>query len=148
MKSGILFLIVILCVVMACQDEADCISSTTDFVNLRFYKVEDNETATIEFFSLKPLASDSTLLSDTTINSVIRLPLDLNATSTSFVFDTEFGRDTLILGYETSTRLISEECGIELLVFGLQSLRNDFDSIQVVNDILVEEINEDIRIYN
>ncbi|MEO1098304.1 MAG: DUF6452 family protein, partial [Bacteroidota bacterium] len=98
--------------------------------------------------SIKPIDSDSILVSETTIVGTIQLPLNANEASTAFVFETEFGRDTLVLSYKVSTRLISEDCGLEVLFTELESIRNDFDSIRIVNDILVEDINEDIRIYN
>ncbi|MEM6524068.1 MAG: DUF6452 family protein [Bacteroidota bacterium] len=146
-KRSIYFVIVLL-TFTSCQDEADCISVTTDFANLQFYKIQDNELDTVDFISLKPLLSDSILLADTTINGTIQLPINPNTESTAYAFETEFGLDTLILGYNTSTRLIAEDCGIEVIIFELKELRNDFDSIRIVNDVLIEDINEDIRIYN
>ena len=149
MKKGSLFILACIVALAACQDEADCTSVTTNFANLQFYELESGETDTaVVVNSIKPIDSDSILVSETTIVGTIQLPLTANEASTAFVFETEFGRDTLVLSYKVSTRLISEDCGLEVLFTELESIRNDFDSIRIVNDILVEDINEDIRIYN
>ncbi|MEM7109596.1 MAG: DUF6452 family protein [Bacteroidota bacterium] len=148
MSRVVLGIVICFFAFVSCQDEADCLRITTDFANLRFYKIEDNEPDTVDLSMLKPLGSDSVLLADTTVSSSIRLPINPNAESTGFAFETEFGIDTLMLSYGTSTRLIAEDCGIEVIIFELEAVRNDFDSIRIVNDILIEDINEDIRIYN
>lgn len=143
-----LFFFGFLAIFFSCQDEADCISVTTDFANLSFYKIDLNELDTVVVNGLQPVGSDSILLSDTTITGTIQIPLNPNMNSSTFAFDTEYGLDTLILSYNVSTRLVAEDCGLEVLFSELDTLRNDFDSIRIVNNILVEEIDEDIRIYN
>ena len=148
MRRGAVVLFCMFLTFISCQDEADCISVTTDFANVRFYSIETEEFDTVMFNSVQPVGSDSVLLADTTLNGVILLPLNPNVTTTSFAFDTEFGIDTLTLSYIVSTRIVSEDCGLEVLISGIETVRNDFDSIRIVNDVLNEDVNEDIRIYN
>lgn len=133
---------------VSCLDDPDCVTSTTDFANLKFYKTEDGEQDIVDIESVRIVGSDSVLLSDTTLSGRVLVPVDPLGNSITISFDTEFGLDTLVLTYQTSTRLVSEDCGIEILFTDLNYSRNDFDSISIVNNILIEEIDEDIRIFN
>lgn len=131
----------------ACLDEPDCISKTTNFVNLKFYNLENNTADTITVNALNVLGSDSTLVAEQDIVQV-RLPLKPDQKQSTFIFDSELGIDTLILSYQASARLVSEDCGIETVYANLDYIRNDFDSINVVNKVLIEDVTEDVKIYN
>ena len=144
LRVAVLFLIGL----TSCLDDPDCITSTTDFVNIRFYQKENRETDTLAINSVTIPGVDSVLLSDPAFRGTLRVPLDPLSDSAIINFDTELGQDTLVLVYQTSTRLVSEDCGLEILFSDVNYSRNDFDSIAIVNNILIEEINEDIRIFN
>ena len=131
----------------SCFDQPDCISPTTDFVNVLFYKAENNERDTLLINSLTAIGSDSVLVTNDEVTGV-DLPLLPSQRSVTFIFDSELGLDTLVLSYEPRSRLVSEECGIDIIFSELDYIRNDFDSISVVNNILIEDVNEDIRIFN
>lgn len=109
--------------------------------------MENNSADTITVNALTVLGSDSTLVAEQDIVQV-RLPLKPDQKQSTFIFDSELGIDTLILSYQTSARLVSEDCGIETVYANLDYIRNDFDSINVVNKVLIEDVTEDVKIYN
>ncbi|MEL7003174.1 MAG: DUF6452 family protein [Bacteroidota bacterium] len=132
----------------SCLDDPDCISPTTDFATALFYKSESNERDTLEINSLMVLGkTDSILVSNASATGVV-LPLRQDTTAVTFIFDSELGLDTLVITYETRSRLVSEECGIDIIIADLGYSVNTFDSVAVVNSTLIEDINEDIRIFN
>lgn len=147
MKKTLLFFCFLSVSIQACLDDPDCVTTTADAITIGFYEAESGVADTLVFRQVRAIGSDSILAELDTLSS-IRLPLDPRGPSTAYHFDTNLGVDTLILSYTLGTRMISEECGIEFIFSELDFLRNDFDSIQIVNRIPIEEINEDIQIYN
>ena len=124
-------------------------SETTSTINLSFYKLELNQPDTIFVNKLSALGSDSVLLSNTANVSRVQLPANPQTDSAVFIFNIrEYGIDTLVLTYTNGSRLIAEDCPVELIFSDVNYSRNDFDSIRVVNKILLEAIDEDIRVYN
>ncbi|TRX51604.1 hypothetical protein FNH22_23880 [Fulvivirga sp. M361] len=149
MKNTVIALFFAGCIgLISCLDDPDCVRSTTDFVNLKFYQSEGGGQDTVDIERIVVLGSDSVLLADTTFFSTVFLPVNVLTDSVTFVFQTEFGIDTLALTYNSSSRLISEDCGVEVLFSNLREGRNDFDSLVVVNNTLIEAIDEDIRIFH
>ncbi len=148
MKQTLILLIFFALVGQACLDDPDCVNTTSDFVNVRFYDAATNLPDTsLVLRRVSAIGSDSILAEQDTVNFV-RLPLDPRGPSVTYAFETNLGRDTLVLIYNLGTRLISEGCGIEFIYSELDYSRCDFDSIRVVNRIPIEEIDEDIQIYN
>ena len=134
-------------VAQSCLTEADCVTTTRDFVTVNFYDLETNERDTLLVSSVTAIGSDSLLAEDQLVRS-IRLPLDPRQPSAAYIFDSQLGIDTLILSYDLGTRLISEECGLEFGCTGLEVSRKDFDAIIIVNQIPIDDVYEDIRIFN
>lgn len=152
MKKRLIFLLILpLSGLMACLDDPDCNSKTTDFINVQFFDLETKSASEVMVNSLTALNSDSTFLQDTTVTS-IRLPLEPNVGLTTFAFNSEFGLDTLSFTYSNKSRLVSEECGIEIIYINLDTIRNDFDSLAIVNGapekVLSLEVTQDVEIYN
>ncbi|MBL6444958.1 hypothetical protein JMN32_01465 [Fulvivirga sp. 29W222] len=131
----------------SCLDDPDCNSKTTNFVNIKFYNSDNNEPDTLNINKVTTQGTDSVLFSEVEA-SYIKLPLRPDTVQTTFVFDSELGIDTLILKYNTNTRLVSEDCGIEMVFSDLDYVRSDFGSIKIVNKILVEQVTEDVKIFN
>lgn len=134
-------------VLTGCLDDPDCNSQTTNFVNIKFYNSDNNEVDTLNINGIIASGTDSVFFEETEVSS-IRLPLRPDTVQTTFVFDSELGIDTLILKYGVNTRLVSEDCGIEMVFSELDYVRSDFGSIEVVNKILVEQVTEDVKIFN
>lgn len=133
-------------ILMAACNEADCISKTTNFVNIKFYKISTFETDTLAIDSVTALNPDTLLLANAEVTS-LRLPLQYTG-STIFVINSDIGNDTIILNYRVRARLVSEDCGVETIFSDLKFERNDYDSAKVVNNILIEDITEDVKIFN
>ncbi|ELR72204.1 hypothetical protein C900_01758 [Fulvivirga imtechensis AK7] len=148
MRIIIAILFIMAVMLMSACNEPDCQSKTTNFVNVKFYKIENNELDTLTILSITAIAADDTVFVENLEVSSVRLPLRPDTTATVFAFDSNFGRDTLILTYRKKARLISENCGVEVIFSDLGYSRNDFDSIKVVNQTLIEDITEDVKIYN
>ncbi|MCA6078984.1 DUF6452 family protein [Fulvivirga sedimenti] len=148
MKQALIIIVFFMLVGQACLDDPDCVNTTTDFITVRFYDLATNLPDTsLVLRRVTAIGSDSLLAEQDTVNSV-RLPLDPRGSLTTYAFDTNLGRDTIVLVYNLGTRLISEDCGIEFIYSELDYSRCDFDSIRIVNRIPNEQVNEDIQIYN
>lgn len=130
-----------------CLTDPDCVTTTENFVSANFYDIESLERDTLFFNSVKAIGSDSIIVMNQQILG-LTLPLDPGSTSVTYVFESPLSIDTVILSYNLGTRLISEDCGLEFVFTGLGYVRSDFDSISIVNEIPLEGVTEDIRIYN
>jgi len=149
MKIHHILLFFTVLVMMAACEEPDCTSELSSTINLSFYKLDENEPDTVFVNKLSSIGEDSVLLEDEEDVSKVVLPADPDTSAVTFIFDTrEYGVDTLTISYSNGSRLIAEDCGFELIFSDLGYIRNDFDSIRIVNTILAEQIDEDIRIYN
>ena len=132
----------------SCLDDPDCISGTTNFVNIKFYNIQTSAVDSVTVSSVRIVGSDSILVENDTIVSII-LPLNPKTNESTYVFNTEYGLDTVVFSYATNSRIISEDCGIDILFTGLDYLRSDFDSTSVINrEVLSETITEDVQIFN
>jgi len=132
----------------ACE-EPDCVSDLDDVIHLTFFRLEENERDTVFVTRLTTLGSDSILLNNQPDITEVDIPANPNTTAITLFFNTrEYGLDTLVLTYQNGSRLISEDCGFELIYSQLNYDRSDFDSIAVRNNILAEPIDENIRVYN
>ena len=123
-------------------------------MRLNFYDLESGDASAIRINSLQVLGSDSVLFDGVPDITTVVLPINPQADSISVFFDTELGSDTLIIGYDRIARLISEECGAEAVYKGIYIIRNDFDSIRVINSsaeinfLEPDEVNENIQVFN
>lgn len=135
-------------------DDPDCIRLSSTTMGIGFYDITTGDVAAIRVNRLSVVGYDSILMSDVTSTNSVLLPLNPNDTTITAVFDTEFGIDTLIINYNTVTRLISEECGAEIMIEKLRKGRNDFDSIRFVNRSLQvtlgesNTVTENVKIFN
>ena len=136
-----------ICLLASCLDEPDCVTPTTDFVNVRFYSLQDNSVDTVFLQRLTANGSDSILNEMDTVTSVV-LPLNPQEGNATYYFQSQYGRDTLVLSYRLGTRLISEDCGVEVLYSDVDYSLHSFDSVRIINRVPVEEITEDIQVFN
>jgi hypothetical protein len=144
----ILFILLTVALIsQGCLTDPDCVTTTRNFVTVNFYSTETNERDTLFFTSVTTIGSDTLLASNQDVRS-IQLPLDSRQPMTTYVFNSNLDSDTLVLIYNLGTRLISDDCGLEFVFTEVDYARNDFDSISIVNNVPLEGIAEDIRIYN
>ncbi|MTI41775.1 DUF6452 family protein [Fulvivirga lutimaris] len=149
--TGILFLAYLFLV--GCNDP-DCIRLASTTMGIGFYDINTGDAMAIRVNKLQVVGIEAALLENIESTNNVLLPINPSDTSIAAVFDTEFGVDTLIISYNTVTRLISEECGAEIMIENLRKVRNDFDSIRFVNrslQITLGESNvvtENVKIFN
>lgn len=146
-RPSFIILLFFPCLLAACLDEPDCVTTTTDFVNVRFYDLAENVADTLYLDRLTVAGSDSVLAEMDTLTSV-RLPLNSQEGRAAYYFETQYGRDSLVLTYSLGTRLISEDCGVEVIYGNIGVTAHSFDSVRVINTVPVEEITEDIQVLN
>ncbi len=146
-RSSLIPALFCICLLASCLDDPDCVTTTTDFVNVRFYNLEDNLTDTLYLDRLTALGSDS-VLNDMDTVTFVRLPLDPQQDQATYYFESQYGRDTLVLSYTIGARMISEDCGVELLFTQVGTAAHSFDSVQILNSVPVEEVIEDIQVFN
>ncbi len=134
--------------------EPDCIDKGGEFIGIGFYDEQTGEVEEIRINSLQLEGIDSLLASEVDNVAAVILPINPDTDQLTAYFDTEFGRDTLVIGYERTVSLISEDCGAEIIFNSVSIVRNDFDSISVVNTstelnfLDATSFNENIRIFN
>lgn len=154
MKIKHIFTFFISCLIAFACDDPDCIYQGGVRIKIGFYSDQNGKVQSVRINSLSIANSDSVLIkTQTEVTSVI-LPLNPATESITAYFDTEFGYDTLTIGYNRFTSLISEDCGVETRYGGLNIIRSDFDSVKVsrgstdINFLDPSTVNENIKVYN
>ena len=152
-KKEMLHIVVALSLLAACG-EPDCVDKTGEYVGIAFYDLEDNVAASIRVNLLQVAGSTDTLVYQLEDVAGVLLPINPTSDEITAYFDTEYGNDTLTIQYNTVSRLISEDCGFEVIYNDLTIIRNDFDTATVrnstvqVNFLNPTTFNENIRVYN
>jgi len=146
LKKLPIILLILIGLLSSCFDDADCISTTTDVLSISFRKYETNEVDTVEIVGITLAGADSVFNPKDTTTFII-LPLDPNVSSISMSFSFETVQHELQLDYTTTPRLISPDCGVELLYDNLTINNYDFDSVAVKTRSLNEEIIPHLVIY-
>lgn len=85
-----------------------------------------------------------------TIDALTRVTVDVNPYSdtTTLIFSMESEADhVMTFAYNRITRLISPDCGTETLINGLQIVDSDFDSVRIINPILLESTAVNIEVF-
>jgi hypothetical protein len=145
--------------VASCLDEPDCIRIADTAVVISFKKLSDNTKDTVVLYTIVAEANgpvaDSTFYDygnepegDTLRGVPAVVAVEPFSGATKFTFDFPLTQKYLELGYNTSIRFISEDCGSESIVTSLKILSTDFDSVRVVNNILTINRFVNIEIFN
>ncbi|QSE97905.1 DUF6452 family protein [Fulvivirga lutea] len=153
MKKTSLFILLLISTLFSC-DEPDCILQGGSKMKIGFYSVIDGTAQPLRINLLEVEGIDGSILENSNDTSDVVLPINPADSEIRLYFDTEFGLDTLIVGYKKTARLISEDCGTEVVYNGIEVIRSDFDSVRVFNASMEtnflqpELVNENIRVYN
>lgn len=131
MKNILLFIFSIL-FLTACLDEPDCVQEASDEIVFAFKNAEDGKIRNVAFDSVLITGTDTVLYKSKAASSVV-LPLNPLASGAEIIFDSTFGSDTIILSYNTVTRLISPDCGPETFILNLSVQAHTFDSLKIKN---------------
>ncbi|MEQ8926466.1 MAG: DUF6452 family protein [Fulvivirga sp.] len=153
MKNTFLSILFFIALFFSC-DEPDCILQGGTSLRIGFYNVLDGSELPLRINLLQVEGIDEILLEDTIDIEFVVFPIDPADNQITIYFDTEFGTDTLTVNYKKTARLISEDCGTEVIYNGIEVVRSDFDSVRVFNASMETNflnpttVNENIRVYN
>ena len=154
MKIKLILSVLICTLIVSACDDPDCIYQGGTSIKIGFYSDQDGKSQNVRINRLEIAGSDSILVeAQVEVNSVV-LPINPTSNSIRVYFDTEYGFDTLEIGYSRNTHFISEDCGVETRYGGLNLIRSDFDSVRVIRtstdinylDAIV--VNENIKVFN
>ena len=125
---------------LSCADESDCFSENLAEITIEFYSRNtlDPDTSfyerdTLIFSSINSVYvvgnRDRTLLDSAFIRGSISFPVDPRSDSTAYVI----GNDSLFISYDIRQRVLSADCGVELVYSNLDTLFTTFDSLVIDN---------------
>jgi len=125
-------LILMIIGLQACNDDTNCATFNTTEMQVSFINVNTGVERNLTFVSVTTFGPGTELLQDTLIANGIALPLSPATDSSTFLF-TRPNRtvDTLTVGYNASTRLISPQCGTEAVINQLEVRFTTFDSVRI-----------------
>ena len=117
-------------ILAGCFGDNDCSSTSTNQLQIRFFDIDSLTEESRVFSEVKVSGTDTVFYDNFDTLSVFQLPVDPSTTTTTFLF----GSDSLVVGYEVAPRLISEDCGPELIYSDLQAMSHSFDSVMISQD--------------
>lgn len=120
----------------ACDPDEACVSASTNDIRLGFYVTDEKgvpKAGPFTFSSVEVLRSDHTYFEFKPAGAAsISLALDPAADTTTFIFKHGENTDSLLISYNRDFRVISPECGVEIIFNRLQLASHSFDSVQLV----------------
>lgn len=139
--SGLIF--------FSCNDIKDC--QLVDDTNVVVFALFDRDTTSqresIDFTSITMADLDIPILNFDTTLSVFALPVNTFDSVASFYFESELGQDTMVISYQNQYYIYFEECDPAQSFFDLKVISHTFDSVNVVNSDLNDEIVRNVEVY-
>ncbi len=136
----------------SCQDDEVCEEATANELRIGFYPTGQEEEfwATIDSLMVYTLEQPGIPVHDTLFSvSILELPLNTNAGSSTFIIDFFASRDTLSLQYERETHLVSVECGFTMF-FTLEHVEyttHYIDGLVIEEPYVTNSLDEHIKIF-
>lgn len=136
----VLFFVTLLCYVASCEKDDICVDGDTPSLVIGFFDVEDTATAkSVSSLRIRALGFDTspTTFDDQTTLDSIGLPLQINATSSSFVFVSDSAiedgietgnTDTLTFNYTVQEEFVSRACGFVTRYADLDTTRQVYST--------------------
>ena len=142
------FVVALLLLSFSCIDEPECVYENLRELKLRFVNSEKNYADTLRIDSIVVSGIDSAFYEGKSLFE-LTLPINVLMDETTYFFDLQ---DTLvdfsiIIGYDMVPRVISPDCGIEAEIRNLSVVEHDVDSVKIISDILLEDIELNVRVY-
>lgn len=145
----------VLCLValVSCLDEPDCIRNADTAMVIQFKRLTDGKNDTLIFYRVEAAGADSAFYGqnpdvlDTLRGTPVIVTVNPNTAFTTFVFYLPAEERSLSVEYSRSARFISDDCGSEVSLQGLNVTSTEFDSVRVVNPILSKARTVNIEIY-
>lgn len=150
------WILFVLIIVSSCLDDPDCVRTADTALVINFKRLSDSKVDTVILYNVIAAGSDSIFYKssepdelDTLNNGEVLLAVNPYAEETMFTFLFQAGIErTLKVGYKSTARFISEECGSERNQYDLTILETQFDSVRVVNPVLSINRTPNIEIFN
>ncbi|MGK7389639.1 MAG: DUF6452 family protein [Candidatus Cyclobacteriaceae bacterium M2_1C_046] len=133
-------------ILTACLDEPDCIQEASDEILFLFKNDSTGASQSVKFDSVVITGADSVLYRSKATPSTF-IPLNPLTTETEIIFNSPLGHDTIVLQYNTVTRLISPNCGAETFFLDLSVKEHTFDSLKIINLIVLPDGEPNFEIY-
>ncbi len=143
----ILWVVILVLIVVACNEVVDCSRETKPTARISFFKKIDGTPLIISFDTIGALGSDSIFFTVKDTLSIYDLPLDPQGNNTAFIFIKESEIDTLDLRYENQFVIIDEDCVPEIAFNNLEILSTSFDSLIIVENRLLIEVENNIKVF-
>lgn len=138
---------IVLLPVASCLDEPDCFQLNNNFVGISFKKIFDGKADTVAIVGITTPATDS-IFYPFRLATNIQLELNPFEESTDFTLETLLNEEFLLdLGYKTSFKFISEDCGTQTILSGFAVNNHTFDSIKVVSGNLTNPPQINLEVY-
>jgi hypothetical protein len=128
--------------ILGCFSEGDCLITATNQLHIQFKKRSNSAKDTIVAFNSITISGGGTA-STITPTSGILLPLNIKSDSTLIVFDrtNSSAPDSILLGYDRQSKVITKDCGAYTYFMNLRVLKRSLDStqIKVFNKVLLKD---------
>ena len=118
----------------SCLDDPDCLVTATNLVKIDF-KNADGSARSITFSGIT-VSGLATPLFVNSAQSTVQLPLNPQATETTFSFREGTSTKNIVIRYAITHRAISEKCGAYAYYSNLEVIENSFTSYKVKNPSL------------
>lgn len=137
-----------ICFITFCSCETtDCITFSSRFVSVQFFDSTTSNPKNIEFSLITALEADVIFYSDTLLSQYY-LPVNTEKEQTTFLFlNMDNSIDTLSLIYDKREKLISEDCGFDLLFNNVEIEYTTFKMAESLGNDLSRLNEENIKIY-
>lgn len=133
--------ILIFCIVSflagACYEDPDCIDLRNDYVGFTFKKLFDRQADTVGVLGITTSGTDSVFYEFLNVGGSIQVPLNVTASSQSFIFNLLTGTYSMMVDYKSQPQFESVDCGPRIVITDLNVSQHNFDSIQITNNVAV-----------
>lgn len=133
-------------ILTACLDEPDCVREASDEVLFLFKDADTGKNFSIDFDSVVITGADFVLYQSTSTSRTF-IPLDPLSSETEIIFNSPLANDTIVLQYNTFTRLIAPNCGAETFFLDLSVKEHTFDSLKIRNLNVLPDGGTNFEIY-
>ena len=142
---------IFLAVYPSCEGEGICTESVLSVVNAGFYGWDGEQEVDVfvNNFTLYGEGRDSLLYDSKNSVTSFSFPMDMNALSSTMIFQADSLVDTLIINYSVVPVLVSYECGFTntFEMSGLSYTRHLIDSVSLINTVANLENEENLKIF-
>ena len=121
----------------SCYEDPECINLRNDYVGFTFKKLFDRQADTVGVLGITTSGTDSVFYEFLNVGGSIQVPLNVSATSQSFVFNLLNGTYSMTLDYKSQPQFESVDCGPRFVLTDLNVSQHNFDSISVTNNVAV-----------